>query len=87
MAIIVSVNFEEKLVLLEDGRELKIDGFYARQMFPEKGPLTAGCALLDVDRVEDFREAEVFTVPFPGTDAALIVEMGALGLGRKSDIN
>lgn len=77
MAVIAAVNFIDKLVLLEDGRELPITGFYA----------SSGPALLKVtdelrsdQRVDDWEEAEIFTVDIPGASAGLIVEMGAVSV-------
>lgn len=86
MAIIAAVNFESNLVLLEDGRELPITGYYTSG--DPYAPLTAGDAMLSSDRVDGAEEAQVFTVDIPGSDgAALILEMAAFRFAKPTDIN
>lgn len=83
MAILAAVNFVDRLVLLEDGRELPITQFYA-----SSGPnlLRATDELRAEDRVDDHEIAEVFTVEVPGSGgAALIFEMGAISSIAPSD--
>lgn len=75
MSVIAAVNFVDRLVLLEDGRELPITQFYASS---GPGRLKATDELRVEDRVDDFEIAEVFTVEIPGADAALIVEINAM---------
>lgn len=88
MSVILAVNFEDRLVLLEDGRELKITGFYANRTFPQKGPHRVGSALLKTDRVESWEDAEVFVAEFPGTGGVhLIVEIATMDLAQPKDIN
>lgn len=84
MSLIAAVNFVDRLVLLEDGRELPITQFYASS---GPGRLTAKDELRVEDRVDTAEEAEVFTVEIPGADAALIVEIAALTEARAKDIN
>lgn len=88
MAVIAAVNFEDRLVLLEDRRELPITQFYrACKEHRDLGPLTARDRLCSCCRVDSWEDAEVFTVDIPGADAALIVEMAALGLLKPSQVN
>lgn len=86
MAVIAAVNFVSGLVLLEDGRELPITGYYASGVPGHS--LTVGDALVDRDRVLTADESEIFTVDIPGSGgAALIVETAAIRLARPQDIN
>lgn len=75
MSVIAAVNLIDRLVLLEDGRELPITQFYC-----SSGPtmLKATDELRFEDRTDDVEIAEVFTVEIPGADAALIVEIAAM---------
>lgn len=88
MSVIAAVNLVDRLVLLEDGRELAITQFYrACSNHDELGPLTSKDKLCVCCRVDDHQEAEVFTVDVPGADAALIVEVSALNYAKPSQIN
>lgn len=88
MSVIAAANFLDRLVLLEDGRELPITQFYrACPDHDELGPLTAKDKLCSCCRVNGHQQAEVFTVDIPGADAALIVEMSAISLAKPSQIN
>lgn len=88
MSVIAAVNLVDRLVLLEDGRELPITGLYsACRYHRELGPLTAKDQLMSCCRVEDAETAEVFTVDIPGADAALIVEVSAIHTAKPSQIN
>lgn len=80
MSVIAAVNYVDRLVLLEDGRELPITCFYkACPNHNDMGALTARDKLCSCCRWDgDTDEAEVFTVDIPGADAALIVEIAAL---------
>lgn len=75
MSVIAAVNLVDRLVLLEDGRELPITQFYC-----SSGPtrLKATDELRVEDRTDDHEIAEVFTVEVPGSGAALIVEIDAM---------
>lgn len=84
MAVIAAVNLVDRLVLLEDGRELPITRFYAS---PGPNPLRAKDELRSEDRVDDPELAEVFTVDIPGSDTALIVEIDAIHTASASQIN
>jgi len=84
MAVILAVNFEDRLVLLEDGRELPITQFYTSD---SPVPLTAKSELRVEHRVDGYEEADVFVVDIPGADAALIVEMSAFSLLKPSQVN
>jgi hypothetical protein len=84
MALLAAVNFEDGLVLLEDGRELPITGYYAN---PFGSPLTSKSELRSDQKVLQARDADVFVVDIPEADAALIVEMSALGFAKPTDIN
>lgn len=84
MSLIVAMNLTDRLVLLEDGRELPITQFYASS---GPGRLTAKDELRVEDRLPDHEGAEVFTVDIPGADAALIVEIAAITEARAKDIN
>lgn len=86
VAIIVSVNSENGIVLLQDGRELPITGYYASGV--EGVPLTVNDALVSSDRVLTWEEAEVFVVDIPGSGgAALILETAAFTFAKSTDIN
>ncbi len=86
VAVIVSINDKSGLVLLEDGRELPITGYYASGV--EGHPLTVNDALVSSDLVLTFDEADVFVVDIPGSGgAALIMETGAIKFARSTDIN
>lgn len=85
MSVIAAVNLPDRLVLLEDGRELPITQFYASLSHEET--LTAKSALFQHHRIDTHRGAEVFTVDVPGADAALIVEVAALNYAKPSQIN
>ncbi len=74
--LLAAVNFVDKLVLLEDGRELPIGNFYAAA--PGKPKLTVKSELTVDDRVDDWEIAEVFSIVFPGVDAAVLVETSSL---------
>jgi hypothetical protein len=88
MSVIAAVNLPDKLVLLEDGRELNITQFYrACPDHDTLGPLTAKSELRSCCRVNGHQQAEVFTVDIPGADAALIVEIAAISLTKPSQIN
>lgn len=88
MSVIHAVNLLDRLVLLEDGRELPISQFYrACPDHDELGPLTAKDKLCSCCRVNGHQQAEVFTVDVPGADAALIVEIAALSFAKPSQIN
>lgn len=88
MSVIAAVNLPDRLVLLEDGRELPITGLYtACRYHSELGPLTAKDQLMSCCRTEDPDEAEVFTVDIPGAEAALIVEVRAISTAKPSQIN
>lgn len=77
MAVIIAYNFEDRLVLLEDGRELEITQFYGSGNPMRK--LHANDKLLNHHRVDTWEEADVFVAEFPGTGGAhLIVEIAAL---------
>jgi len=83
MAVLAAVNLEDGLVLLEDGRELPITGYYRGH---NKG-LTAKSELRTEHRVNCWQDAEVFAVAIPGAGTALIVEISSLGFAKPSDIN
>lgn len=86
MSVIAAVNFEDRLVLLEDGRELPITQFYGSG--DPLRPLNAQSQLMDHHRVDDWQGAEVFVVEFPGSGGVhLIVEMKSLGLLKPSQLN
>lgn len=85
MAVIAAVNLVDRLVLLEDGRELPITQFYSATR--GERPLTAKDELREEHRTDDAETAEVFTVDIPGTDAALIVEIAAIHTPTTSQIN
>lgn len=88
MSVIAAVNLPDRLVLLEDGRELPITQFYrACPDHRELGPLTAKDTLYSCCRIDGHEGAEVFTVDVPGADAALIVEVAALSYAKPSQIN
>lgn len=80
MSVLAAVNYEDRLVLLEDGRELPITQFYkACREHRDLGPLTAKDRLMSCCRVDSHEGAEVFVVDVPGSDgAALIVDMLAI---------
>lgn len=79
MAIIAAVNFTDKLVLLEDGRELPIAQFYGA--LDSEEPLTIDSTLFEHHRVSDPNKAQIFAVELPGSDnAALLVEIASLGM-------
>lgn len=84
MALLAAYNLIDRLVLLEDGRELPITQFYAS---PGPGRLRSTDELRAEDRLPDHVGAEVFTVEVPGSGAALIVEIAAIQDARSSDIN
>ena len=86
MSVIAAVNFEDRLVLLEDGRELPITQFY-RSGDP-LAPLNAHSELLNHHRVDTWQEAEVFVVEFPGSGGVhLIVEMRELAFLKPTQLN
>lgn len=96
MSVIAAVNLVDRLVLLEDGRELKITQFYkACSDHRELGPLTARDRLYPCCRVDDHEGAEVFVVQFGNNEApaliegadCLIVEIAAISLLKNSQIN
>lgn len=88
MSVISAVNFVDKLVLLEDGRELPITQYYRACPDHEAlGPLTAKDKLCSCCRVNGHQQAEVFTVDIPGADAALIVEISKMSMLKPSQIN
>lgn len=77
MAVLAAVNFVDRLVLLEDGRELPITQFYTSYGIGD--PLRATDELREEHRCDEHEIAEVFTVNIPGSDgAALIFEMAAI---------
>lgn len=82
VAILAGVNLPDRLVLLEDGRELPITQFY--RSFP---PLKAGDELREEHRIDSYDGADIFTVDLPGGGGALIVEIAALGFARPQDVN
>lgn len=84
MSVLAAVNLEDRLVLLEDGRELPITQFYASG---GPVPLTAKSELRAEHRVDSHHGADVFTVDIPGVGAALIVELAAIGYAKPSQIN
>lgn len=84
MAVIAAVNLVDRLVLLEDGRELPITQFYASNSCRR---LTAKDELRAEHRTDDAEIAEVFTVDIPGSGAALIVEIDAIETAKPSQIN
>jgi len=83
--LIVAANFVDRLVVLEDGRELPIAGFYASP--PGAPPLNAESKLSDNLRVDDPDDAEIFVVTLPGVvgnaTPVLIVEMSALQIAKR----
>lgn len=86
MSVIAAVNFEDRLVLLEDGRELPITQFYGSG--DPLAPLNANSQLLNHHRVDSWEQAEVFVVEFPGTNGVhLIVDMKSLALLKPSQLN
>lgn len=85
MAVIAAVNFEDRLVLLEDGRELQITQFYGSG--DPLAPLDARSQLCAHHRVDNWEDAEVFVAEFPGVGTYLIVEMAALSTVKPSQIN
>lgn len=88
VSVIVAVNMVSNLVLLEDGRELAITGYYAAcGDHAPLGALTARDELCSCCRVESAEDAEVFVVEFPGVDTALIVEINAIQTAKPSDVN
>lgn len=89
MSVIAAVNLPDRLVMLEDGRELPITQFYkACRIHDDLGPLTAKDKLVSCCRVDSHEQAEVFVVEFPGTGGAhLIVEMSALSVVQPSQMN
>lgn len=86
MSVIAAINLIDRLVLLEDGRELAITKFYAS---PDETPLKVadGVSLTADMEVEGPEDADVFTVQFPGTDAFLVVEIGAISLTDPAKLN
>lgn len=86
MSVIAAVNFEDRLVLLEDGRELPITQFYGSG--DPLAPLNAKSELLNHHRVDSWQNAEVFVVEFPGSGGVhLIVGMRSLDLLKPTQLN
>lgn len=85
MALLVAHNLVDRIVLLEDGRELPITQFYASNTPGHR--LTAKSELRKEHHVDNWEDAEVYTVDVPGADAALIFELAAITEARAKDIN
>lgn len=86
MSIIAAVNFVDRLVLLEDGRELSITQFYSSG--DPLAPLNTHSQLCKHHRVDSHEDAEVFVAEFPGTGGAhLIVDMKELSFLKPSGLN
>lgn len=85
MSVIAAVNFVDKLVLLEDGRELEISQFYAS--LPDEPPLKADSQIRAEHRRDDWEGAEVFAVKLNKLGDALLFEVSAILLAKPSDIN
>lgn len=85
MSVIAAVNFVDRLVLLEDGRELSITQYYSSG--DPMRPLKATDKLLTGQRVEHPDDADVFVAQIIGTDVYLIVEIAALQTAKPSQIN
>lgn len=88
MAVLAAVNYIDRLVLLEDGRELPITQFYAAcHQHDGQGRLTANSELRSCCRVPDHEDAEVFVVDVPGANASLIFATDAVQTVQPRNIN
>lgn len=86
MSFIAAVNFVDRLVLLEDGRELQITQFYASG--DPLAPLNAQSQLCTHHHVDRWEDAEVFVAEVPGSGGVhVIVEMKELALVKPSQVN
>ena len=86
MSVIAAVNFVDRLVLLEDGRELQIKQFYSSGN--PFAPLNAKSQLCNHHHVDRWEDAEVFVAEIPGSDGVhLIVDMREISLLKPTQDN